>query len=906
MINIAKQIEASTPSRSLLMTYCASLPFFERDVLPYLQQVGDGRVTVLLDSAQYDASFSDLVRGAGTKYRLHPVRLPHKSANFHPKLYLFMDGSKVELLVGSANLTPSGFGSNAEIVDRLTLSKEQEDNAAALAQYADMLRLLPAVDPCLPQQVVNELQNIASDLERRGAIKGQNNLAGPFFLHTIEESLLTQLIRLIPPQEIKEIVAVSPFFDEKSLAVLKLAETYGNAKIRLIKDAQPDSLNGEALKKLGARVTVEEWGTLADQIKRRLHAKLLIFRSNTEEWFVSGSANLTRSAWLSTALSGANIEAVVVRRFSLGSSSRLFKGLSTTKVDHGNLRRAPSTPTNGGDEPAFTIIDAELRGQEIKIEIERHDDSSTGKFRVDLEQGGRRIPLTPATKIAVRRTVLTSSVQTHSVDRDHAISATVELFVPGRQSTQIKAWVAIPGTLAFKSTQRNMRAAARDVCRKAFPQDEAAGAIADAITRFLTDIGDLAHDQVAHKSSKEPAKTEDEADRELSRKDFVIEDEELGALHASHVQTARALIGLAALLEKLLVAADEANDDAPADNVEEEHLEEEDTDDENKSRNDHRKKKVKKAEETLDQLDSAFRSTVSEALHQPVSERAVPFLLNLPSAAIAYVLLHAQLRRRLELDTGYTIAHDLRKILRDALSIDGMALGGSYGWLVRAWASEECLPRLTESIQSNGTTNELIAFVAAGLAFNGPIRDGDAGAQGILAGLHLVIGQVPSKPLGADLRNRLAAVAQASGDVFGVPELEAAIDSFAPEKLNSISAVRCWKALKRIDIGDSNSVSSDDATELRCLAPELWAEYSSLQRRLGPPLCQASATENGLKCGACQMILPSATTQRLATPLPAFANCDFCHRILIPVNVEDGISEKIVRGLESMAEVTHV
>jgi hypothetical protein len=235
-----------------------------------------------------------------------------------------------------------------------------------------------------------------------------------------------------------------------------------------------------------------------------------------------------------------------------------------------------------------------------------------------------------------------------------------------------------------------------------------------------------------------------------------------------------------------------------------------------------------------------------------------------------------------------------------------MALGGSYGWLVRAWASDECLPRLTESIQSNGTTNELIAFVAAGLAFNGPVRDGDAVVQGILAGLHLVIGQGPNKPLGDELRNRLAAVAQSSGDVFGVPELEAAIDSFAPEKLNVISAVRRWKSLKRIDTGDSHSASSEDAAELRCLAPELWAEYSSLKSRLVPSLCQAFATENGSKCGACQMILPSATTQRLATPLPAFAKCDFCHRILIPVNVEDGISEKIACGLESMAEVTRV
>jgi hypothetical protein len=53
------------------------------------------------------------------------------------------------------------------------------------------------------------------------------------------------------------------------------------------------------------------------------------------------------------------------------------------------------------------------------------------------------------------------------------------------------------------------------------------------------------------------------------------------------------------------------------------------------------------------------------------------------------------------------------------------------------------------------------------------------------------------------------------------------------------------------------------------------------------------------------MILSGATTQKLAAPPPAFVQCDFCHRILIAVNIDDGISEQIVLGLESMTEVTH-
>jgi len=912
MINIGKQIEASPPSRSLFMTYCTSLPFFERDILPYLQLVGDGRVTVLLDCAQYEASFSDFVRGAGTRYRVHPVRLPRKSANFHPKLYLLMDGSKVDLLVGSANLTPSGFGLNVEIIDQLTMSNERQEEAAAIAQYAAMLRLLPALDPHLPEQVVMEIEKIANQVGRFGATRAES-IAGPWFLHTIEETLLAQVSRLIPPPEIKQITAISPFFDDRSQAVLELAETYDKATIRLIKDAQPDSLNGQALTKLGSRITVEEFGRLGDEEKRRLHAKLLVLQSNSDEWVVSGSANLTRSAWLSSAMSSnsGNVEAVVVRRFTLRSTARLLKSISTTKVDYHNLRRATNSPTSSDDDSTFTIIDAELSGQEIKILIEPHDDLDYhGRFRVYLEQTARRISVTPETVRFGKRIRLTASVRGHKLDYDQAISATVEVTARGRQPARVRTWVAIPSMLAFNSTQRNVRSAARDVCRRVFPQDEAAGVIADAITRFLTDLGGLAHDQGGHTAHEEPTKHDTDFDRELSKRDFVVKDDALGSLHASHARTAQALAGLAALLEKLLVAADEVNDvAAPADDVEERRPEDEvsdETNDECKQREDDREKKVKRAEETLDQLDTAFRDTVNEALRQQVSQMAVPFLLNLPSAAIAYVLLHAQIRRRLELDTGHKIAHEIREILREAFSIDGMTLGGSYGWLVRAWASEQCRPQLDESLRSDGTINELIAFVAAGLAFNGPLRDSDAVAQGILAGLHLVTGRAPGESLGDEVGNRLAAVSQSSGGIFGLPELQAVIASFDPERLTIVSSVLCWKLLRAIDAADADPVRvSEEITELRGLAPELWAEYSSIRARLRPPLSQASAIDNEVKCGnaRCQMILPGATTQKLAAPLPAFAQCDFCHRILIPVNVNDGISEQIVRGLESMTGV---
>ena len=906
MINVVKQIEATTPSRSLFMTYCASLPFFERDVLPYLQQVGDGRVTVLLDDTQYQASFSDLVTGAGTRYRFHPVRLPHKSANFHPKLYLLISGKKVDLLVGSGNLTPSGFRSNAEIVDQLTLSGDRQEDAPAFAQYVAMLRLIPSLDRHLPGPVKEELQKFASDLEQLGASQ-RSTTAGPWFLHSIEEALLPQVARLVPSSEIKQIVAISPFFDEKSLAILMLANAYPNASIRLLKGTEPDSLNGEALVRLGSRISVEELCSLADGRQRRLHAKILVLRSNSVEWVISGSANLTRSAWLSSAMSthaSGNVEAVVIRRFEVGSVKRLVESIKTQPVDYRKLRRTANPVDESGVNPSFVIVDAHLSDQDVTVWLELHSVSDSTRFLISFEQSGRRLITTPTVKRTGNRVCLSVNVRKARLDRERPIAATVEVHAPGEQPTRMRTWIAVPSTLAFNSSQRNVRAATRDVCRRVFVQDEAAAVIADAITRFLTDLGGLAHEQTGLRSHEHDQEAAEEVDRQLSKAEFIIPDDALGALHASHARTAQALNGLAALLERLLVAADEVEYvDAPAGEEEVTRDQDEDDDRGPGTGNQARKRKVKRAEETLDQLDAAFRETVSEALRQDVSERAVPFVLNLPSAAIAYMLLHAQVRRRLELDAGHTVTHELREILRDAFSINGMVLGGCYGWLVRAWASEQCRVRLNETLKKTGSTNELLAFAAAGLALGGPIGANDVIAQGILAGLHLVTGRAPSEEIDSDLRQRLDAVAQSSGGTLGTQDLQSVLASFDKQKLDVIPFVRRWSTIARINRANADPAQvSADIAELQRVAPRLWEAYTLTRRRLKPPLAEAFATKDIVRCGECQIIQPGSTAQRLAASSDEHVFCENCHRILIPLQVNDGLCERIVSSLESMAE----
>ena len=56
-------------------------------------------------SSPFLKSFRSVLR-VGTAFR---------GGTFHPKLYLFEDGSRCCCIIGSSNFTPGGFGDNAEV-----------------------------------------------------------------------------------------------------------------------------------------------------------------------------------------------------------------------------------------------------------------------------------------------------------------------------------------------------------------------------------------------------------------------------------------------------------------------------------------------------------------------------------------------------------------------------------------------------------------------------------------------------------------------------------------------------------------------------------------------------------------------------------------------------------------------
>ena len=98
----------------------------------------------------------------------------------------------------------------------------------------------------------------------------------------------------------------------------------------------------------------------------------------------------------------------------------------------------------------------------------------------------------------------------------------------------------------------------------------------------------------------------------------------------------------------------------------------------------------------------------------------------------------------MEDEPGHGLAFTIRDVLEQVCSIAGVLGGGSFGWLVEAWANDKCNMVLLEQLTDTKRVEDFRVFVAAGLAVGGPVKSGDKVASSILAGLHLLTGTDPS------------------------------------------------------------------------------------------------------------------------------------------------------------------
>jgi hypothetical protein len=206
---------------ALITTYNAFLPFYEEIMLRKLVALGCRYNVVLMDSTEWVKCLADPLqrpRFAGCDYTLLPMQA---SGVFHPKILLLVGKKRGLVVVGSHNLTLSGFCHNRELTNMIEISGPDDGAGIVIAQaVCDFLRAwLERQQGHIPSallQAVKKIWSFAPWLE-----KAATSPEGVRFLGSYPQgpSLWDQLISQLS-HPIKRVIVLGAFFDPE-LAFIK-------------------------------------------------------------------------------------------------------------------------------------------------------------------------------------------------------------------------------------------------------------------------------------------------------------------------------------------------------------------------------------------------------------------------------------------------------------------------------------------------------------------------------------------------------------------------------------------------------------------------------------------------------------------------------------------------------------
>ena len=313
-ISLTDEISKGGYQASLMTSFSIDFPFYEDLLLKKMQSRGVTHHVLLADKRMCQQIITQRPpKHAGRQYSLG---LMEHSQAFHPKVFMLLGKKKGMLVVGSHNVTFSGFGKNLEISNVIKFEKGKNEQHLSLflaAFRAFKIWLADYGNNTAENSVLEAIDStlkLCPWLKKDGKRTLDNSLSFLFTSKTTES--LWEQFQPYKPTESKQIIATAPFFDKKLDFTQTLLEQSNQS---LILGVQPEEvvLSSLVLSLDGVKVVDSNSLTDGEEGKNKyIHAKAIYFDAADNSVFVSGSANLSSTAWLKSR-SSANAEAVLVR-----------------------------------------------------------------------------------------------------------------------------------------------------------------------------------------------------------------------------------------------------------------------------------------------------------------------------------------------------------------------------------------------------------------------------------------------------------------------------------------------------------------------------------------------------------------------------------------------------------------
>jgi hypothetical protein len=307
---------------SVFATYSCYFPFYEDVVLRRLMAAGCTHNVLMVDATRCAEAFAvDELRPhrAGSDYALIPVKV---GGAFHPKMFLRFGKSRGSLLVGSHNLTLSGFGLNDEVTNIFEVEGSGVRSGGGPLRQA--FEYLTGFVPTGLTDVVEAYNALKLGVPWMDGPLGAGDPARVLLTSANTGPDLWSQVAPLVPGNVTTAFICGPFFDP-ALALVRRIQREVRPR-ELVIGIDPASVEIDPAE--AASLANARWVNVAGvpPIPQRregsshyLHAKVFWFSGKKEKLLITGSANPSVAAFFAPA-TGRNAEAVVAdRRNDAGS-----------------------------------------------------------------------------------------------------------------------------------------------------------------------------------------------------------------------------------------------------------------------------------------------------------------------------------------------------------------------------------------------------------------------------------------------------------------------------------------------------------------------------------------------------------------------------------------------------------
>lgn len=316
------------PTYVLGTTYTVSLAFFEGLIYPEIKRTHLRRCLLLCDKLGFQRATleSSALRAVGREYMAVCAPTRH---SFHPKVWLMIGDGKAALLVGSGNLTQSGFMDNCELFDVVELEEKGPHKAVAtdVVTFLTGLRSLwSGVDSrrLLAIETLDEMRRHLQHLADRMPNEADSSVR---FLSNFSAPLVEQFGEFFVGGELH---VAAPYFGGATDGVHLLQSELKPKSIRIFPAVHGGNALDVSLSDLESLSGVSVHSLKIAKKNTFAHLKAYGFDSAGGQWIFTTSANCTLAA-----LGGDNVEAGILRRVDQQTLAQYF-----AEQPHGTL---PST-----------------------------------------------------------------------------------------------------------------------------------------------------------------------------------------------------------------------------------------------------------------------------------------------------------------------------------------------------------------------------------------------------------------------------------------------------------------------------------------------------------------------------------------------------------------------------------